>query len=337
MTRPHLQTFAVFSISVLLLGGVSPSAAAPSTVQCKTAIAHIVGTAGNDELEGTPGPDVIAGLGGQDVIEGHGGRDVICGGAMGDTIRGGRGHDFIFGSAGNDRVHGGIGNDWLKAGAGSNREWGGRGLDRIFVPRSGNDHHDVFYGGRGRDRLAVTNADDVHGGRGGDLLWVRAYRPGTDQVVDGGLGPNEVYFNRFRRNAGVKWNQVTIDLAHHRIEADGATSTLKGRFQRFHLDGSFAAHRWTIIGTGADDFLDPRATQDSVTLHGRAGEDVLFGTNGDDVLVGGSGADVLHGRWGDDILRGGLDADQGDGGPGTDMCVSIEAPTPAHSTTRCEL
>ncbi|CAG0992925.1 hypothetical protein GPROT1_03181, partial [Gammaproteobacteria bacterium] len=63
--------------------------------------ATVIGTDGNDVLNGSPRDDVIVGLGGNDVINGLGGNDVICGGD---------GNDILAGGAGNDRLDAGAGN-----------------------------------------------------------------------------------------------------------------------------------------------------------------------------------------------------------------------------------
>ena len=87
----------------------------------------LVGTNGDDRIDGTSGVDVIVGGAGNDRIRGLGGNDVICGGAGNDRIIGGPGADRLFGgfgdddlagSAGRDILTGGPGNDYLSLGAG---------------------------------------------------------------------------------------------------------------------------------------------------------------------------------------------------------------------------
>jgi len=91
--------------------------AAPPT--CHGYTATIVGTSGNDEIEGTSGRDVIVGLAGNDDIDGNGGNDVICAGDGHDEVDGGSGNDWISGGTGKDRLEGGSGKDKLSGGKGS--------------------------------------------------------------------------------------------------------------------------------------------------------------------------------------------------------------------------
>lgn len=140
--------------------------------RCHGLLATIVGTDGDDVIEGTPERDVIVALGGDDVIYGKGGSDIICAGAGEDTIRGHGGHDAIFGGRGNDRIFGGSRGDFLHGGAGD---------DELF----GRTGRDLLVGGSGDDLLAGNrHADWLEGGPGNDLLKGGKGRP---DVCIGGL------------------------------------------------------------------------------------------------------------------------------------------------------
>ncbi|MCO6055363.1 heme peroxidase, partial [Pseudomonas sp. MOB-449] len=64
--------------------------------------AFVVGTAGDDVLNGTALADEIQGLGGNDILNGLAGDDILDGGAGDDTLRGGLGADMMIGGLGND-------------------------------------------------------------------------------------------------------------------------------------------------------------------------------------------------------------------------------------------
>jgi len=90
---------------------------------------QIVGTIGDDVIEGIPGDDVICGLPGNDVIHGRGGNDRIFGGKGNDTIYGGLGDDRIWGQTGRDSLFGQGGADVLNGGYGPDALDGGGGPD----------------------------------------------------------------------------------------------------------------------------------------------------------------------------------------------------------------
>ncbi|NEO91873.1 MAG: endonuclease [Moorea sp. SIO3G5] len=98
----------------------------------------IIGTFGNDELDGTGGDDTIKGLVGSDILFGNGGNDtllggfgndILLGGNDNDSLNGGVGKDSLEGSNGDDTLFGGVGNDTLSGGSGGDLLTGGLGKD----------------------------------------------------------------------------------------------------------------------------------------------------------------------------------------------------------------
>jgi Ca2+-binding RTX toxin-like protein len=131
-------------------------------------VAHIVGTAGNDVINGTVEADRIEGGDGNDRINGGAGDDEIYGGAGVDILTGDAGNDRIFAGEGNDGVYGGGGNDYVDGGVG----------DDILIGDGGND---TLLGAEGNDRLYGGIGDDVLiGGAGNDQLYGEA---GNDTFV----------------------------------------------------------------------------------------------------------------------------------------------------------
>ncbi|MEB3171502.1 MAG: calcium-binding protein, partial [Synechococcaceae cyanobacterium] len=79
---------------------------------------EIIGTPGDDTLEGTEDPDVLRGLEGNDTLLGRGGADQLFGDADNDTLDGGDGNDVLKGGDGNDYLYGRSGDDILEGEAG---------------------------------------------------------------------------------------------------------------------------------------------------------------------------------------------------------------------------
>ncbi|MFM7424910.1 MAG: calcium-binding protein [Elainella sp.] len=91
-------------------------------------MAKLIGTNGNDRLQGGAENDTIAGLAGD---------DFLLGGAGNDTIRGDSGDDTLIGEAGDDTLIGGDGSDLLSGREGKDQMIGGRGNDRYVVDTIG--------------------------------------------------------------------------------------------------------------------------------------------------------------------------------------------------------
>ncbi|HEY3477198.1 MAG TPA: ExeM/NucH family extracellular endonuclease, partial [Anaerolineales bacterium] len=123
---------------------------------CNGLPATMIGTPGDDVINGTNGRDVIVALGGNDTINGRNGNDVICGNGGDDTINGGNGDDLLFGSFGDDTLNGGNGDDSLDGGAGEDELIGARGADTLTGGAGG----DSFSGGRGSDTHTDFNTEE---------------------------------------------------------------------------------------------------------------------------------------------------------------------------------
>jgi len=165
----------------------------------------VIGTQGDNRLNGGPGNDIIQTFGANDVIAGGSGNDLIItgggndsvGGGDGndtiisgsgsDVVAGGTGDDFIFGGKGDDLVDGGDGNDLVSGDRGNDTVLGGSGSDTVF----GGQGNDVVGGGDGNDTLyGGKDNDTVNGGAGNDLI---SGDRGSD-VLTGGAGSDTFYF-----------------------------------------------------------------------------------------------------------------------------------------------
>jgi len=254
--------------------------------------AAIIGTTGNDALNGTFRGETITGNGGDDTLNASLGADVMDGGTGTDTadyagstfgvsvnLATGAGSggfadgdtfvsiEKVVGSAFDDTITGSIGQDDLRGGAGDDTIDGGK-------------ESDLIVGGAG--------ADILRGGDGVDTIYARFNASGQlEDVVDGGQGLDELRLGETALGAGDgSTNGGTLDLA----SASGNPTAIEN-----------------VVGSDHADVIS-----------GNEFSNILKGGLGNDTLYGGSGKDTLEGGAGDDKLAGGIGADIIDGGSGSD-------------------
>lgn len=172
----------------------------------------IVGTAGDDLLEGTNKNDLIWGLAGNDIIRSGEGSDCIVGGDGDDTIEAAAGDDVILGENGNDSINSGEGDDL---------SLGGTGDDSIKNPTG----KDVILAGEGND--SVIGSGTIHGGPGDDIITA----DGGNSTIDGGPGNDQIE-SVFGSNNVIKGGEgddrinMTPDCQGHVIDGGPGKDTL---------------------------------------------------------------------------------------------------------------
>ena len=126
----------------------TPKAKKPKgRVTCATPT--IVGTAGNDTLQGTNRADVIVSFTGDDQVFAGGGNDLVCTDGGFDFVDAGSGKDIVVGGGAADRLFGSDGGDILKGKNGRDKLLGGKGDDLL----NGGKKRDRCKGGPGNDTL----------------------------------------------------------------------------------------------------------------------------------------------------------------------------------------
>jgi len=113
------------------------------------ALPTIVGTPGDDVIQGTSHADSIATGTGNDQVFANGGNDLVCTDGGADFVDAGSGKDIVNGGSGPDRLLGGDGGDILKGKNGRDRLLGGQGDDIL----NGGKKRDRCKGGPGRNTL----------------------------------------------------------------------------------------------------------------------------------------------------------------------------------------
>jgi Ca2+-binding RTX toxin-like protein len=262
----------------------------------------IVGTSGNDEIDGKGGVDTLIGGAGNDFYivddtfdvvsesDGQGYDTVIAetsyrladhiealkaaagsssvnlaGNALTNVIIGNLGANRIEGLDGDDLLYGDGGNDIIYGGNGQDVIFGGMGSDQL----DGGEGNDTLYGDVGNDILKGSSGYDIiYGGSGDDSLFGgdgddRLYGDVGKDIIDGGAGYDRLY---------------------------GGTGNNK------------------LLGQSGHDTLYGGMHSD--TLQGGNGNDKLYGDASNDSLDGGAGRDTLSGGWGKDafVFRSPLNA-----------------------------
>jgi Ca2+-binding RTX toxin-like protein len=267
---------------------------------------------GNDVVWAGNGQNIIVGGGGNDTVYGcpqnfmdSNGHIIQSGCTARTTFRGGRGSNLVFGGpssdllmagGGNDRLYSnsdpnhrttmvaGVGEDWLYGGRpGEDPIYWGHG-DDIFQLPFGVVHGTVrshFFGGAGRDTLAITTDDNDHYIR---LTQSSATDFTATSYADPGMIHVQSSFN-FDMPSDIHGNFIQ-NLAMEAISGNNRLEAAPGTGVTRNLQ--------LIGGTGGND-----------TLVGGAGYNTFWGGTGDDLLIGGLGTNEFHGGTGNSIMIGG--------------------------------
>ena len=270
--------------------------------------------------------DIVIGSNGDNHLDGRGGNDSLLGGGGDDTLLGGIGFDTLKGGGGHDLIQGGENSDILL---------GGGGNDTIF----GGDHHDTIEGGGG--------ADVIDGGTGDNTLSYETDTAGVSvnlgsNAVSGGHATGDTIFGVFNQAIGGsgndsltgKWGQSNTlvgGAGHDTLVGKNNADNLQGGDGNDLMTGNSGDD--TILGGAGADTMDGGSDNDSLigdagadSIHGGGGNDHIDGGTFYDHLFGQAGDDTILGGDGNDVIGGGSGADSMDGGAGDDT-VSYAADT----------
>jgi VCBS repeat-containing protein len=186
------------------------------------------------------------------------------------TINGSSGDDSIIGSTQDDLISSGAGADTLVGGDGADTMQGGDGNDTFVVSNSSHvDTGEIIDGGTGTaDTLLLDTAL-------GFINFVDVVS-NIEKLVFSGDGYVEFSGASFGTAAGLI-NSVTGASNQQRIDVKGAVADLSG----------VAFVNWT-------------SGNDTVYVHGTAGDDTLTGSSKNDIFLATAGTDLLSGGDGDD-------------------------------------
>lgn len=274
-------------------------------------------TTGDDRILGTPGDNVINGGDGNDRIVGQGGHDIIDGGAGNDALGGTNLYSddayniYRFGTS--------FGRDVMYDASSYRVEFTGYEFSDFTLTRAAPGSYDLVWARNGSsDQLYMYYA-----------LLSESYE--------------EIPFYKDRKDFSfADGSTYTIDPLNRdfliRDVADmsmAATNIITGTAAGQTMAGTTANDR--IYAEDGNDTVNAGAGDDVVNggngadilngetgadlLMGGRGNDTLSGGDGDDLVLGGSGADTLNGNAGNDRLFGDTGDDTLDGGTGSDRLI----------------
>jgi Ca2+-binding RTX toxin-like protein len=278
-------------VNIELAQGTGGGAAGDTYISIEGAAAgggndQLIGSSGDNRLDGGGGNDVLTGAAGKDTLIGNVGDDLLLGGAGDDTLNSGSGNDVLRGEDGNDTLFGTTATAKLIGGAGADRFDGAHLATVSYAENAvGVSVSLTSSAAVGGDAAGdtFTNVNSVQGSALADTLVGSA---GNDRF-DGGAGND---YLTGRAGADQLIGGAGIDVALYGDSTAGVRVNL--------LSGTGAG------GSAAGDTL--------------SGVENVVGSYHDDVLTGDGGGNGLWGDTGNDILDGGLGADRLDGSTGID-------------------
>ncbi|WP_146204181.1 VWA domain-containing protein, partial [Prosthecochloris marina] len=242
----------------------------------------IIGTDGNDTLNGGPYSDYIKGRDGNDTIYGNDGNDMLIGGDGTDILWGGEGDDIlVFDTA--DTIDGGAGTDTLFVKAGESVDF------TSYVSQLSN--LEIIQLDIGAKVLGLSQSD-VSGITGGSMLKIIGNET-SGVELDGSWTVGSQIFED-----GVTFNVYTSGSTTVKVQ-DGV--------YLLTIDSNSGSTVQGINSGSEDDWLIGNNGND--ILNGGAGDDLLEGGAGNDSLYGGAGDDILLYDAADSIIDGGDDVD----------------------------
>jgi len=241
-----------------------------------TILTHAELVARGFDLIGTNGDDFLDGGETYQKIFGLDGNDQLIGGAGDNVLDGGAGTDQLFAGAGADRLLGGAGNDWLDGGEGA----------------------DTLDGGFGNDRLEGGIGDDTYRfslGSGFDQIVELSGTGDSNQVVFGpGIDPAGVQYrlgNGLELPIGTGGDGLSLGFPNF---SDIYNSRAVDQFQ--FADGTVLTHAQLV-----DRGINVPGTEDNDFLEGTNARDLFAGGRGNDRMNGGAGDDQYTFAVGDGI------------------------------------
>ena len=320
-----------------------------------------------EEIVGSTGDDQMNGGTERDVFYGHDGNDILSGAEGDDVLRGGRGHDKMYGGFGDDRITqhiadeedffcGGEGIDTVDYSATQFKATAqnaiGIDIDLAIMGEDGGETVKYLYDSNGKfiktrkdtfkkiENVIATSLNDIlrgddennvfEGGSGNDTLESKRGDDTLlggkgDDLLDGGNGKDKLFGGRGKNilYGGSDDDDIYIES----IEG----STLDGGSGEDTLDASLVnpndktgllihlARNKIAINRPHTEDAPEDIVRNIENVIGTQWNDIIYGNKQDNKLNGGAADDTIHGGKGNDLIFGGDGSDTLFGDTGQDV------------------
>lgn len=263
-------------------------------------MAQFNGSNGNDIFTGGSDNDTAVGNGGDDSLSGGGGNDILVGGAGADTLNGGDGDDTLYSYIVDPNYAGFL----------------NRGVSYDVYAE-----HDTLIGGNGDDYIFAGYGDDVDGGAQssfGNRLYISFMGSPTGVDADfrilqstGSLtigGATITNIQNIGYLEGSNYNDILVPIDTY--YPSGANVYGRGGDDTIIADYYSGWGGSGLYGDDGNDIIDGRPAAYGPSLHGGAGDDIIYGSTGENfsIAYGDDGNDsidsnyIAYGGTGDDTI-----------------------------------
>ncbi len=265
---------------------------------------YVIGSSGNDTIEGTDNADIIYGMDGDDILIGNAGDDYLSGGGGNDTLFGGDGNDTLDGGDGDDDLQGGYGDDVYI--------YNGQGKDTVLDERW----------------VKIARQEWYQSGWWIFKRWKSRWVY-QDQLVD--AGNDTVIFGKDVKEKDILISRSGDDLVLSQKGTDNSLTikkwyaTSEQRVENFVFDDGFVINSDQIMNiktdTSGDDYItaddNPNyiiSTSGNDTINAKKGDDAIINYEGNTTYIFniGDGNDTILDYSGIDKIKFGANISQSD-------------------------
>ncbi|MGF6861521.1 hypothetical protein ABIE69_002093 [Rhodobacteraceae bacterium MBR-64] len=266
-----------------------------------------------------------------------------------DTLQGSDAPELFTVTAGNNKILPGLGNDVMNLGFGSDEILGSlEDLNGDLVNIFGTGDLLTILGQvldpsqiKVTQGSAIIDIDSDNNGTSDSTVKLSGEFQNADLVLSNEGGNTTLAFNGAQLDGDTGADDLQGTSLNDRLRGFAGNDTLNGSDGADTLNGgdgddeifggdTAADLRDVVFGGAGNDMVDGGAGNDDIngmdgndTLVGGFGEDTVVGGDGNDAISGGAFSDLLFGNAGDDFINGAFGSDRVNGGAGADKFFHV--------------